>query len=371
MNVLHLLVSGGTGGIEVLMKNYAQTSTHRNIFVFVWKSGEIAEIMIKNGTPVYALEAAKDGALETLKKIYRICTEERVDVVVSHNSAPLLKLALLYMKIRNPKIRAVAYAHANARDICEHKRKKGLTIRKAVHRMGFAIADGIVAISDSVKESLQTYLKVDGEKIRRIYNGTRVSTDVDVCPEKSRQDELRLIYVGRLIPEKGVQNTLRMLAEVKRELPYAFTIVGDGPCRKELERYAETLGIADRVRFLGQREDVAELLATSDVFIHLPDWEEGFGITVIEALAEGCICIVNDRGALPEIVENGKDGYVVSAGAVDATVELLKDLRGMPEASWRQLQVSARQKAQKFSMDHFVKKLDDFLWDIALAAEQE
>lgn len=364
MNVLHMLVSGGTGGIEILMKNYARQSAHNNIFVFVWKSGEVAREMERCGVPVRVTNAGEEGLLTTLKRIRRICLEEQVDVVVSHNSAPLLKLALLYIKFTLPGVKTVAYAHANARDICESSRKKGLLLRKTVHRLGFAGADGIIAISESVRTSLQTVFGVKKERVTKIYNGTPIAAQKAHPGHPKDKGCLNLMYVGRLIPEKGVQNTLYMLAELRKTVPATLTVVGDGPYRDSLEALTNTLGLEDRVRFLGQRSDVSDLLAQADIFVHLPDWAEGFGITVIEAMAAGLPCVVNDRGALPEIVEDGISGRVVKAGDSEGLQKTLKVLWDAPGGEWHRLRTGALHRAEAFSLESFVQKLDGLLTEV-------
>ena len=108
----------------------------------------------------------------------------------------------------------------------------------------------------------------------------------------------------------------------------------------------------------GTRSDVPELLAGADVFIHLPDCAEGFGIAVVEALASGLICVCNDRGALPEIVEDGVSGLIVKSG--DSVTERLRSL--IPgSAQWERIRRGAVEAAQKFSIETFAAKLDDLI----------
>lgn len=363
MNVLHLLVSGGTGGIEILMNNYARRSAHNHIFVFVWKSGEIARQMERDGIPVRVTNAGEEGILTTLKRLRQLCLAEQADVVVSHNSAPLLKLALLYIKMTVPGIRTVAYAHANARDICEAGRKKGLLLRKTVHRLGFWSADRIVAISGSVQKSLREVLGVRPEKVTRIYNGTPVPAVPAACRGRKHPDRLELICVGRLIPEKGVQNILRALAAVHDGVPFALTVAGDGPYRAALEELAGSLGLGEQVRFLGCREDIPQLLARADVFLHFPEWEEGFGITVIEAMAAGLVCLVNDRGALPEVLGQS-GGVILKAGGPEILARALEALWEAPEDVWIRLQTGAAERGKEFSLESFAGELDRLLTEV-------
>ena len=120
-----------------------------------------------------------------------------------------------------------------------------------------------------------------------------------------------LVYVGRLIHAKGVQDLLRAFELVKQRVPEAsLTIVGDGEYRPALE------GLADpEVEFLGElpQEKVADVLARADVFVH-PSYSEGQPSAVAEASAIGLPVIATDVGGTRELVEDGVNGYLVKPG---------------------------------------------------------
>lgn len=104
--------------------------------------------------------------------------------------------------------------------------------------------------------------------------------------------------VGALVPHKGH----RYLLEAVARLPSVHVVLaGDGPLRGSLERQARRLGIRERVRFLGHREDVSAIFAALDLFVH-PSVEEGMGQVVVEAMLAGVPVVVSRAGGLPEVV---------------------------------------------------------------------
>lgn len=360
MKTIHLLTEGNIGGIETLCKDYAHFSVHENIMLILWGDGPLAEEMQKIGIKVINLHAPKKNILMIMKKVYTVCMEEKAQAIIAHHASPISHLCLLYVKNRDKNIRTVAYAHGNAVDMVRSKQKRGLPLRKLILQMSLKYGDKVVAISDSVKKSLIDYFKTPEENITVIYNGVdikRFSTN----KEKRKNDIPELIYVGRLIPEKGVQVILEGLSCVKEKIPFHFRIVGDGSYRTHLEERVCDLGLTDRVEFCGSRRDIPELLSSSDVFIHMPVWEEGFGITIVEAMAAGLICICADSGAIPEIITDGCDGFLVKKEDPVCMAQVLEHVLQMQDTEKERIGKSAEEKAKNFSIETFVKNLDGLI----------
>lgn len=356
MKVLHLLVAGEIGGIEMLMKHYASESSHENHFAFLWGGGPVAEEIKSHGVPVSILDLKREGSLMTLRKIQRLFESQRFDAVMTHHRAPFLKLVLLWLKLRCPRVRALTYAHSNACDMLEENRKQGLWLRKIIHRTAFCRADGVIAISESVKRSLVVSLGVPKERITVIYNGIPLP---EAHPATARNESVKLIYVGRLVPEKGIQNIILALAKLRNVPDFTFNIVGGGPHEGALRALVGKYGLADRVKFLGVRQDVPELLSQVDIFVHAPVWEEGFGIAVLEAMAAGCICVCVDRGAIPELITHGVNGYLAAKDDLDALPRLLESVLTMVAAGGcGHIRTAAQARAREFSVTRFSEALD-------------
>jgi glycosyltransferase involved in cell wall biosynthesis len=147
---------------------------------------------------------------------------------------------------------------------------------------------------------------------------------------------------ARLDAQKGH----RTLFEAIAQLPDAvFALAGEGPERGALEALAERLGIAGRVRFLGRRDDVPQLLAACDVFA-LPSLYEGSSLAVLEAMAAGRAIVSSAIGGTEELIEDGRSGLLVPPGDAEALASALRRLLGDPSLRG-ELAASARARVRR------------------------
>jgi len=155
-------------------------------------------------------------------------------------------------------------------------------------------------------------------------NGVDVEFIRSVPPDELESD---VIFVGRLISEKGVDFLLKALVKVKEELPdVRAMIVGDGPERKRLEHMARNLGLEKNVLFTGflPYKRVIALMKASKVFV-LPSWREGFGMVALEAMACGLpvVTLNAPMNAARFLVEAGKNGFVVDESQLSGALASL------------------------------------------------
>jgi L-malate glycosyltransferase len=169
-----------------------------------------------------------------------------------------------------------------------------------------------VAVSQFVADALSGNGGVRQEKIHVVENG--VSLGRFTCHDDGRlRAELGLgdaplvASVARLDEEKGGRSLIQAMALL--ESPAHLAMVGEGPCEASWRAFASTLGVAQRVHFLGLRNDVERILAASSVVVVPSEWEEAFGLAVIEGMAASRPVIVTQSGAMPHIV--GDAGIVV------------------------------------------------------------
>ena len=364
IKVLNLLNDGNVGGIETLCLEAAEYIKYDTTYLILWKGGKISEEMISRGYKVKILDTSVARYLEDSIKIAKMCKKEKFDVVLCNGTNPFTALCTIMIHRLCKRTRIIGYVHSAPDDW----NKKTHISAKII----FKYAKKVICISDFVLNSTKKYIGYE-DKLVRIYNGVNTSkfssityvSDVnkfadEICNSKKT---INLIYVGRLEKVKGVQNILNSLSELKNIL-YKFRIVGDGSYRRDLERLTNELGITNKVEFLGIRRDIPELLHKSDVFVHLPDWQEGFGITVIEAMASGLICIVNNHGALPEIVQDDINGYVVSENGHKFTEILQKIADGLGSDEIEKIRYRAIAKAEYFSIQAYAEKLEKVIREI-------
>lgn len=144
---------------------------------------------------------------------------------------------------------------------------------------------------------------------------------------------LRVLCVGRLVPDKGQLLLLEAVAELHgRGVSVELSLVGDGPDADALRAGAARLGIADAVTFLGSRSpaEVASLYRSADVFC-LPSFAEGLPVVLMEAMAAGLPVVTTRIAGVSELVEDGVTGAVVSAGRVDLLTGALERLAADPQ----------------------------------------
>lgn len=181
---------------------------------------------------------------------------------------------------------------------------------------------------------------------------------VDVRAFKDREGlagKRILLIVAHLLPNKGFDRIIRLLPEVLAEFPETvYVIVGEGAYRKSLERLAAALGLAEKVRFVGNR-NVLEFFHACDIYVMttLYDLEklylESFGITFLEANACKKPVIGSNIGGIPESVENGVSGLLVDPDDSGAIAGAIKRLLGDPALCRRLGEQGFERVKQKFN----------------------
>lgn len=160
-------------------------------------------------------------------------------------------------------------------------------------RLGMCRSSRIIAIPNGIAPPHQS---ADGNSVRRNLG----------VPS----DDLLILSVSRLAPDKGVDYLLQAAAMIPRSRHIRLAIAGDGLERPNLERLAYALGIADRVLFLGFRNDIPDLLAASDIVV-LPTLREGLSISLLEAMAAGRPIVTTTIGSQLEVASHGEMACLV------------------------------------------------------------
>jgi glycosyltransferase involved in cell wall biosynthesis len=150
---------------------------------------------------------------------------------------------------------------------------------------------------------------------------------------RMRAGEPVIGFAGRLIPEKGVSVLIDALAELPSHLSRVrLWVAGDGPIRGGLEDQARRLGLADRVEFLGHlpREEIERRFASISIQVVPSVWAEPYGLVTAEAMARGTPVMATAVGATPELIDDGRTGYLVPPGDAVALGRRLAGVLGDP-----------------------------------------
>ena len=224
---------------------------------------------------------------------------------------------------------------------------------RKIEKQVFRRADALLVFARTARERLLRF-GAPPEKVRAL---PQFGLDPELFrpPEPGeRRDVFSVGYLGRLVHEKGVDVLLRALAGLSGE--WRAQIVGDGAERATLERLAQSLGIGERVEFLGwvDPSDVPGYLRGWHA-LALPSrttahWREQFGRVLIEAMGCGVVPVGAATGEIPHVI--GSEGFVFPEDDVEALQEILQKLQNEPRARER-LADAGRKRA-----------LEEFTWDV-------
>lgn len=344
------MTGANSGGIQSLMIDYLNKldldgnfSNIENIFVFAFSGGTLLEKFNNGLNKVYTCDETKN-IFSRIIFLYKIIATEKPDIIIEHFSAPVLRFIALTSKIIYGS-KVVIYQHHSAWEDAKNKPTIMQIFIKNYNALILNKANGIIAISQFVKNTVVSRYKINPDKIKVVYNGTNCYDRVQSMQVKENKPMKRLIFVGRVVHEKGIHKIIQAMKFL--DTSYTLTIVGSGPYMENLKKIVAELELSNVV-FLGNRNDIHDLLEDADIFIHVPECQEGFGITVIEAMAAGVTCLVNDHGALPEIVINGKNGYIIN-DAPEKIADFIRDLKYNDEIIQEGLQT-----ARSFSIEKYV-----------------
>lgn len=226
--------------------------------------------------------------------------------------------------------------------------------RHTLQRVAYRAAHKVVANSRAAAAQLLAEA-VPPSRIVVIPNGI----DVSRYPAALARTPRRVVTtVANLRAEKGHDVLIAAVALVARGRPDAiFQIVGAGPMREALERQAREARVESMVRFLGHREDVPQVLDSSDVFV-LPSRSEAFPNGVIEAMAAGLPVVASDVGGIPELITHEQNGLLVPPGDPQALASAILRVINTP-AEAATLAAAARETIEgNYSFDRMVGEFE-------------
>ena len=284
----------------------------------------------------------------------------RPQIVHGYLFGPSLFAALAGRMMRVPAV-VVAKRNVDAFETPRQVRAQRLAHRLATH---------VTAVSEAVAESAVA-LGVPRERITVIPNGVDVArfdapVDVDGARHALGADRAPLVgSVGCLAPRKDYGTLLEALAQLSgRGLDFRAALVGDGPDRAALEARAAALALTPRIAFLGERDDVARLLPGMDVFV-LSSREEGIPNALLEAMAAGRACVATAVGGTPEVLEDGRTGWLVPPAAPGALAGALAEALASPDEAGRRGAAARTAVRTGMSIEAMVARHEEFYSRIA------
>jgi glycosyltransferase involved in cell wall biosynthesis len=320
------------GGLEKKLYDFVSridTNHFRIVICCLKEGGYLKDAFLRLGTPFYEGIQHHKYDVSAIGRLFRILDSERIDLLYTTPHPNTLVFAHLARRMRRVR-RTVVSIHASTNP-------EGGPLFPAYQKLFLGNVDRFIAVADMHKRLLVDKEGLDERKITVVHNGVDLQSfrpgprDETLVKNLGIQPGNSVITtVASLKALKGIDVLLYAASGVlKRHGAARFILVGDSKEGDRYVRMAEELGIADRVTFTGQREDVADILRASDIFV-LPSRTEAFPNVVLEAMATALPVVATDVGSVRELVEEGANGHVVpseNAAALErALCELLDDL---------------------------------------------
>ncbi len=253
--------------------------------------------------------------LALASKLVEVAEAHGIELIHAHYAVPHAVSAVLAREMLGRPVKVLTTLHGT--DVTLVGQEKSYL---AATRYGLMRSDGITAVSRHLAEETNRVL-CETCKVRVVYNfvDTERYAPRPCGPTRARfaqPGEKVLLHVSNFRPVKRPLDVIAIFAAVARKLPSRLLLVGEGPELQRAEEFAAGLGLADRVRSLGQRSDIERILPCADLFL-LPSQSESFGLAALEAMACGVPPVASRVGGLPEVVEDGVSGILSPVGAVD------------------------------------------------------
>lgn len=356
--VLWLIKGLGPGGAERLVADIVPRLDRERFepevaYLLPWKDHLVAPLR-EAGIPVRCLEVRRHSDLRWPGRL-RALADARFDLIHAHLPFAAVGARWAARRIPRPRRPAVVYTEHNLWD-----RYRGPTAWANARTFGWN--DRVIAVSEAVRDSMGE--RGRSQRVCVIDNGVDAEgLRARVLARDAARDELGLPReafvvgtVGGITPKKGHVHLVRAAPELVARIPTAVVaVIGLGaveaPVREEIAR----LGVGERVRLLGVRDDAARLMRAFDVFC-LPSLYEGLPIALLEALAVGVPAVATRVGGVPDVLRHG-GGVLVPPADPGA---LARELAALAEEGDRRHRLAreAIEAAGRFGLDRTVRAIE-------------
>lgn len=242
-----------------------------------------------------------------------------------------------------------------------------------ITRFGIEKSDGVTAVSEELARSTRELFRVEKE-VRVIPN----FIDPERFSPARRSPKARLHFaepgepllghVSNFREVKRIPDVIRTFHLLQKEIPSRLLLMGEGPELEHAKALTLELGIEERVQFAGVVRDVASALAQLDLFL-LPSEYESFGLAGLEAMASGVPVIAAHVGGLPEVVEDGRTGFLCEVGDFRCMARKAAEILGDPELHQRMRDDARRRAVERFPRDRVVDRYEEYYREVMGARE--
>lgn len=365
--VCHVIHALGVGGAEVLVDKMLRSlnDEFRCVVAVLDEIGEIGERMQQDGFTVKHLHRHPGIDRGCAKRLKKFADEEGAEILHAHQYTPFFQ-AMLSRGLFGT--RPVVFTE-HGRHFPDHPSRK----RSVVNRLMLRSCDRLFGCGGAVRQALIDNEGLPESRVEVIYNGVDLaSLGTPTLGARTRirsefafaATDFVAVLVARLHPLKDHQTALRAVDAARKQIPgLRLLLAGDGDERAAIEETIRKRGLEKCVTLAGTRNDIADLLAASDVFL-MSSISEGIPLTVIEAMAARRPVISTAVGGLPELVEHGVTGFLAPSGDDRLLAAALVELYRNTDLRKQMAEIAAIRATEKFSLDGMLDSYRDVYRDV-------
>ena len=318
----------------------------------------------------YAVFQYPPYTLALASKIAEVVKMEQLDIIHAHYAMPHAVCAILAKQMTSERLKVVTTLHGTDITILGYDSSLQDMIKFAIEK-----SDAVTAVSHALAQETYELIQPDQE-IRTIFNfidypapekdsdnATTLKAELGI-----QDNEKVVIHVSNFRKVKRVPDIIDTFANVTEKIPSKLLLVGDGPEMSFVSKKIKTMGLQEKIILLGKQENLQELYSISDVCVLMSE-KESFGLVLLEAMIHGVPCLGTQVGGIPEVIEDGVNGYIVKLGDIKAAsmrlLDLLKDdshRREMGEQAVRIIE-------NHFQTEYIMNQYEDLYYSLLEAGE--
>lgn len=353
MKIFHILSNRTWGGGEVYVLTLAKEQQ---------KNGHSVEIICADRPPVVDI-LKKEGF-----KVHVMQLHGHINIFAPRKFAKMLREANQPTVVHVHRIPDTVFA-SKAISLLPDNNKPGFIMTHHLVNLPFtdkkfdkpyAMLDRIICVSQKSKDTLLSVpSKIDPAKVTVILNSTKVISQKSDSGKKPENSPVSITYVGRLVPEKGVDTAIEALALIPGA---TLTICGAGKDSADkyvanLHEIADRLNVNDRINWTGFSTNVSKYIAESDIALIPSRWQEPCALVNFEFLAAGVPLVTSNTGGQPEIITEGVDGFLVPPDDHKALAAAVNRLVENPDMRKKMGEAARKTFLRRFTYDNFYKQV--------------
>ena len=356
MKILEICLNSSLGGLELYFSWCADYfyQNQQNVIAVTLQESRLDKLLKEKNIPTAYLSPSRIwNLIPQAYRLAQLCEEHEIDLVHVHFKNDLSLVALAKKFCRRP----IKIVHTRQMEMPGYK-------KDLYHRLIYSQVDHLLCVTDQLTKDVRERVPLPPEKISRLYYGVRAPRGDDARAgeffKNFPSDKIKVAMFSRIEDGKGQDKLLKVLSQLHSQgvefQVYIFGHFMTEDYRKVLQSFVESHKISSSVYWCGFQKDPVDLMPYFDIIV-MPSEQETFGIVLIEAMAAKVAVMGSRAGGVPEIIDDGINGFTFAPGDLDEFADKLKSIVLDPSKRKTLAEAGHRKYIAAYSYDDHFKQL--------------